>query len=78
LNGLIHRKNVSPVLAETRDDEKTQRGHIFNIKFKLSIVNDVIEYKDDKNKPDGHSLLDGKKLIQKLELNHNIINNKFW
>ena len=45
----------------------TQRGHIFNIKFKLPIVNDGIEYKDDKNKSDGYSLIDGKKSVKTKE-----------
>ena len=50
-----------PVLGETRDGKETQRGHIFNIKFKLPIVNDGIEYKDDKNKSKGYSIVNGKK-----------------
>ena len=64
LNGLIHQINVSPVIGETREGKETQRGHIFNIKFKLPIVNDGIEYKDDKKKSDGYSLKDGKKSIK--------------
>ena len=64
LNGLIDRISVSPVMGETRDGKETQRGHIFNIKFKLPIVNDGIEYKDDKKKSDGYSLKDGKKSIK--------------
>jgi len=31
------------------------------IKFKLPIVNDSIEYKNEQNKSDGYSLKDGKK-----------------
>ena len=61
LNGLIDRISVSPVMGETRDGKETQRGHIFNIKFKLPIVNDGIEYKDDKNKSKGYSIVNGKK-----------------
>ena len=68
LNGLIHRINVSPVMGETRDGKETQRGHIFNIKFKLPIVNDGIEYKNVKKKSDGYSLKDGKKSLKTDEL----------
>ena len=54
-------------VGETREGKVTQRGHIFNIKFKLPIVNDGIEYKDDKNKSDGYSLIDGKKSVKTKE-----------
>ena len=71
LNGLIDRISVSPVMGETRDGKETQRGHIFNIKFKLPIVNDGIEYKNDKKKLDGYSLKDGKKSTKTNELKVN-------
>ena len=48
-------------MGETREGKETQRGHIFNIKFKLPIVKDSIKYKNDKKKSDGYSLKDGKK-----------------
>ena len=48
-------------MGETLQGKETQRGHIFNIKFKLPIVNDSIEYKNEQNKSDGYSLKDGKK-----------------
>ena len=47
---------------------KKHKDHIFNIKFKLPIVKDGIEYKDDKKKSDGYSLKDGKKSTKTLEL----------
>jgi len=75
-NGLIDRISVSPVMGETREGKETQRGHIFNIKFKLPIINDGIEYKDDKNKSDGYSLKDGKKSIKTNELKVN--NGNRW
>ena len=71
LNGLIDRISVSPVMGETRDGKETQRGHIFNIKFKLPIVNDSIEYKNKQNKSEGYSLKDGKKSINTKELKVN-------
>jgi hypothetical protein len=55
-------------MGETREGKDTQRGHIFNIKFKLPIVNDGIEYKDDQNKSKGYSLKNGKKPIDTFEL----------
>lgn len=67
LEGIVSKILVSPVMGETREGKDTQRDHIFNIKFKLPIVNDGIEYKDDKNKSDGYSLIDGKKSIKTNE-----------
>jgi len=58
-------------MVETRGGKETQRGHIFNIKFKLPIVNDSIEYKNDKKKSDGYSLKDGKKSTNTKELKVN-------
>ena len=58
-------------MEETREGKDTQRGHIFNIKFKLPIVNDGIKYKNDKKKSDGYSLKDGKKSTKTKELQVN-------
>ena len=41
---------LSNLMGETLQGKETQRGHIFNIKFKLPIVNDGIEYKNEKKK----------------------------
>jgi hypothetical protein len=53
LEGIVDKIILSPVMGETREGKDTQRGHIFDIKFKLPIVNDGIEYKNDKKKSDG-------------------------
>ena len=58
-------------MGVTREEQETQRGHIFNIKFKLPIVNDSIEYKNKQNKSKGYSLKDGKKSIKTKELKVN-------
>ena len=58
-------------MGVTREEKETQRGHIFNIKFKLPIVNDSIEYKNKQNKSKGYSLKDGKKSIKTKELKVN-------
>lgn len=68
LEGIVDKIIVSPVMGETREGKVTQRGHIFNIKFKLPIVKDSIEYKNDKKKSDGYSLKDGKKSTKTTEL----------
>ena len=68
LEGIVDKIIVSPVMGETREGKETQRGHIFNIKFKLPIVYDSIEYKNDKKKSDGYSLKDGKKSVKTNEL----------
>ena len=67
IEGIVDQIIVSPVIGQTREGKDTQRGHIFNIKFKLPIVNDGIEYKDDMNKSDGYSLIDGKKSVKTKE-----------
>ena len=67
IEGIVDQFIVSPVIGQTREGNDTQRGHIFNIKFKLPIINDGIEYKDDKNKSDGYSLIDGKKSVKTKE-----------
>ena len=61
LEGIVDKIIVSPVMGETREGKDTQRGHIFNIKFKLPIVNDGIEYKNENKKSNGYSLKDGSK-----------------
>ena len=61
LEGIVNKIIVSPVIGETREGKDTQRGHSFNIKFKLPIVNDSIEYKNEQNKSDGYSIKDRKK-----------------
>ena len=68
LEGIVDKITVSPVMGETREGRDTQRGHIFDIKFKLPIVNDGIEYKNDQSKSDGYSLKNGKKSIKTNEL----------
>jgi site-specific DNA recombinase len=67
IEGIVDQIIVSPVIGQTREGKDTQRGHIFNIKFKLPIVNDGIEYKDDKKKSDGYSLKDGKRSVKTKE-----------
>jgi hypothetical protein len=37
IEGIVSKIIVSPVIGETREGKDTQRGHIFNIKFKLPI-----------------------------------------
>jgi hypothetical protein len=68
LEGIVDKIIVSPVIGETREGKETQRGLIFNVKFKLPIVKDSIEYKDKQKKSDGYSLKDGKKSTTTTEL----------
>ena len=49
------------VLVEISKGKNIQRGHIFDIKFKLTIFNDGIEYKNNKKKSDGYSIVHEKK-----------------
>jgi hypothetical protein len=67
LEGIVSKIIVSPVMGETRDGKETQRGHVFDIRFKLPIVNDGIQYKNDQNKSEGYSLNNGKKSIMTNE-----------
>ena len=64
LEGIVDKIILSPVMGETREGKDTQRGHIFDIKFKLPIVNDGIEYKNDQNKSDGYSLKNKKNQLK--------------
>ena len=72
LEGIVSKIIVSPVMGETREGKETQRGHVFDIRFKLPIVNDGIRYKNDKNKSNGYSLKNGKKSIKTNDL---LVNN---
>jgi len=49
LEGIVSQIIVSPVMGETRKGKESQRSHVFDIRFKLPIVNDGIRYKNDKN-----------------------------
>ena len=41
LEEIVDKIIVSPVMGETREGKETQRGHIFNIKFKLQFCSKV-------------------------------------
>ena len=44
-----------------RDEKEVQTGHSFDIKFKMNIVNDKLEWNDESDKIKGYNLYDGKK-----------------
>ena len=52
---------VTPTFDKNRDGKRVQVGHKLYVNFSQPIVNDEIEYVDDKNKSKGYKLVKGKK-----------------
>jgi len=44
--------------------EEVQTGHSFDIKFKMKIVNDNIDYIDESDKRKGYNLKDGRNIYK--------------
>ena len=68
LNGFIDEIVVTPTFGKNRDGDKKQVGHKFKVKFSSPIVNDSIEYVDDKKKSKGYTVINGKKTLNTDEL----------
>ena len=68
LNGFIDEIIVSPSFEKNRDGKNKQVGHKFKVKFSSPIVNDSIEYVDDKKKSKGYTVVNGKKTLDTDEL----------
>jgi len=61
LGGVISSIQVKPKMGKNRDMEDKQIGHNLKINFRYPIVNDSIEYNDEKNKKKGYKVVNGKK-----------------
>lgn len=53
LEGLIDKIVVHSEMGLNRDEKEVPTGHSFVIKFKMSIVNDKLEYNDESDKRKG-------------------------
>ena len=69
LEGIVNRIEVSATYSKNRDGIVKQVGHQLKVKFKLSIVDDKLVWKDEKDKNKGYDVLNGKK---ELTLNQEI------
>ena len=47
-----------------RNEKEVQEGHSFNIKFKMKIVNDKMDYIDVSDKKRGYNLKDGRNVYK--------------
>ena len=47
-----------------RVEKEVQTGHSFDIKFKMKIVNDNIDYIDESDKKKGYNLKDGRNIYK--------------
>tara|TARA_B100000315_G_C14573869_1_gene586948 strand:+ start:1084 stop:2820 length:1737 start_codon:yes stop_codon:yes gene_type:complete len=72
IHGLVKQLVVYPVMGKNRDSEKKQIGHKIKIHFLLPIVNDELEWNDDKDKSKGYTLKNGKKVYQTEDIPVNV------
>ena len=61
LEGLIKEIVVRPTFSKNREGVVKQVGHRFNIKFKLPIINDQLNYVDPNKKSKGYTIENGKR-----------------
>ncbi len=62
LEGFIDKIVVSPVMGKNRDKKELQIGHTLKIYFSSPIVDDHIEYIDQKKKSKGYNVINGKRV----------------
>ena len=72
IHGLVKQLVVYPAMGKNRDSEKKQIGHKIKIHFLLPIVNDELEWNDDKDKSKGYTLKNGKKVYQTEDIPVNL------
>ena len=63
LEGIISEIIVSGTYSKNRDGIVKQIGHQLKIKFKLSLVDDKLEWIDEKNKSKGYKIINGQKTL---------------
>jgi hypothetical protein len=64
LQGVLSKIIVNAELGLNRKEEEVQTGHSFDIKFKMKIVNDNIDYIDESDKRKGYNLKDGRNIYK--------------
>ena len=62
LEGFIDKIVVSSVMGKDRNGKKLQVGHSFKVHFSSPIVDDQIEYIDQKKKSKGYNVINGKRV----------------
>jgi hypothetical protein len=62
LEGFVDKIIVSPVMGKNRDNKELQVGHSFKVHFSSPIVDDNIEYIDQKKKSKGYNVINGKRV----------------
>ncbi len=61
LEGLINKIIVHAEMGLNRDEKEVQTGHSFDIKFKMNVVNDKLEWNDESDKRKGYNVKHGRK-----------------
>ena len=56
LEGLINKIIVHAEMGLNRDEKEVQTGHSFDIKFKMNVVNDKLEWNDESDKRKGYNV----------------------
>ena len=64
LGGLINKVIVKPEYNTNREGQLVQRGHTFNVVFKMKIVEDSLHYIDENKKKLGYELREGKQRVK--------------
>ena len=63
LLGLVSKIVVKSVWSKNRENKDVQIGHVFDIHFKMKIVNDEISYKG-KDKTKGYNIVNGENMLK--------------
>ena len=64
LDGLINSIRVNAEMGLNRVEKEVQTGHSFDIKFKMKVVNDKLDYIDESDKRKGYNLKYGRNILK--------------
>lgn len=64
LDGLINSIRVNAEMGLNRVEKEVQTGHSFDIKFKMKVVNDKLDYIDESDKRKGYNLKHGRNILK--------------
>ena len=64
LKGVLDKVVVNAEMGLDRNEKTVQIGHSFDIKFKMKVVNDKLDYIDESDKKKGYNLKDGKNIYK--------------
>ena len=64
LDGLINSIQVNAEMGLNRVEKEVQTGHSFDIKFKMKVVNDKLDYIDESDKRKGYNLKHGRNILK--------------